>query len=252
MEDDETKDPVKEEQGKKEEQRKKRDRARIVGMIAGNSIVAAIVFILGLQHNFTVWAWLIFLYLLLAIASFMPVLWAILFRAEPHDDVPSFAKSPFLKGKTEVIERLEQHYKRISGTLVFWKSAARRNGWFHYYCIGWTIFSTAMIPFLTQAINPADSASKWLVTTISAHIAILVGFHRGLKVPERYQAFRHGESEFYDLYRRLLDQPETFGLKWRNGSESTSTKWPSSADSCGRPKQTVSHHWRTSEESPTP
>lgn len=100
---------------------------------------------------------------------------------------------------------------RIAGTLVFWKSAARKNGRFHYCCISWTIFSTAMIPFFTQAINPADPASKWLVTTISAHIAILVGFHRGLKVPERYQAFRHGESEFYDLYRRLLDQPETFG-----------------------------------------
>jgi hypothetical protein len=40
----------------------------------------------------------------------------------------------------------------------------------------------------------------------------MVGFHRGFKVPERYQAFRHGESEFYDLYRRLLDQPDTFGV----------------------------------------
>ena len=29
-------------------------------------------------------------------------------------------------------------------------------------------------------------------------------------MPERYQAFRHGESEYYDLYRRLLDQPELF------------------------------------------
>jgi len=25
------------------------------------------------------------------------------------------------------------------------------------------------------------------------------------------KAFRHGESEFYDTYRRLLDRPETFG-----------------------------------------
>jgi hypothetical protein len=30
-------------------------------------------------------------------------------------------------------------------------------------------------------------------------------------VAERYKAFRHGESEFYDTYRRLLDRPETFG-----------------------------------------
>ena len=31
------------------------------------------------------------------------------------------------------------------------------------------------------------------------------------KVAEHFKAFRHGESEFYDTYRRLLDSPETFG-----------------------------------------
>jgi hypothetical protein len=141
-------------------QRKRRVAARIV-MIAAILVVAAIVLLIGLQHKFTVWAWLIYLYLLLAASTFVPVLWAILFNAELHDDVPSFAESP-LKDNKEAIHRLQQHYKRIFGTLIFWKSAARRNGWFHYYCVGWTIFSTAIIPFLTQAIDPADSASKWL------------------------------------------------------------------------------------------
>ncbi len=28
---------------------------------------------------------------------------------------------------------------------------------------------------------------------------------------ENLIAFRHGESEFHDLYRRLLDRPATFG-----------------------------------------
>ena len=67
------------------------------------------------------------------------------------------------------------------------------------------------MPFLTQAIDPKDAASKWLLTIIAAHIALLLSFHRGLKVAERFKAFRHGESEFYDTYRRLLDSPETFG-----------------------------------------
>jgi hypothetical protein len=67
------------------------------------------------------------------------------------------------------------------------------------------------MPFLTQAIDPNDPASKWLLTLIAAHIALLLAFHRGLKVAERFKAFRHGESEFYDTYRRLLDRPSTFG-----------------------------------------
>ncbi|MDA0586641.1 MAG: hypothetical protein O2820_01760 [Planctomycetota bacterium] len=28
---------------------------------------------------------------------------------------------------------------------------------------------------------------------------------------ENFKAFRHGESEFYDMYRRLLDRPSSFG-----------------------------------------
>ena len=37
------------------------------------------------------------------------------------------------------------------------------------------------------------------------------GIYRGLKVEENFKAFRHGESEFYDMYRRLLDRPSSFG-----------------------------------------
>ncbi len=38
-----------------------------------------------------------------------------------------------------------------------------------------------------------------------------LSFHKGLKVADGMKAFRHGESEYYDLYRRLLDRPNTFG-----------------------------------------
>jgi hypothetical protein len=67
------------------------------------------------------------------------------------------------------------------------------------------------MPFLTQAIDPSDKASRWFLTTVAVHVALLLGFHRGLKVAEHFRAFRHGESEFYDTYRRLLDRPEVFG-----------------------------------------
>lgn len=39
----------------------------------------------------------------------------------------------------------------------------------------------------------------------------MISFHKGLKVEQNYKAFRLGESEFYDLYRKLLDRPKTFG-----------------------------------------
>jgi hypothetical protein len=66
------------------------------------------------------------------------------------------------------------------------------------------------IPFLAQAMN-GDPYSKWLLIVVSAYTAIVLTFHRALKVDSNYKAFRQGESEFYDLYRRMLDRPATFG-----------------------------------------
>ena len=53
--------------------------------------------------------------------------------------------------------------------------------------------------------------SKLLPTIVSTHTAILLAFHNGFKVDKNFKSFRHGESDFYDLYRRLLDRPESFG-----------------------------------------
>jgi hypothetical protein len=52
---------------------------------------------------------------------------------------------------------------------------------------------------------------KWLLVIISSHVALALSFHRGMKVSEGMKAFRQGESEFYDLYRRLLDRPQLLG-----------------------------------------
>jgi hypothetical protein len=35
--------------------------------------------------------------------------------------------------------------------------------------------------------------------------------HKAFKVDATWRGYRHGESEFYDTYRRLLDRPRTFG-----------------------------------------
>ena len=107
-------------------------------------------------------------------------------------------------------QRLSQHFSRMQGTLGFWKKQAEIYRYLHYYSLCWTIPSSVTIPFLAQAITP-EPWSKWLITLVSAYTAILLTFHRALKVDANYKAFRQGESEFYDLYRRMLDRPQAFG-----------------------------------------
>jgi hypothetical protein len=156
----------------------------------------------------TIWSSLIALYLGLALVTFLPTLKALLSGVQLNEGGASFKESGFSENSKL---RLEQHFSRLQGTLAFWKREAVRSARFHYYCIWWTIISSSIMPFLTQAIDLKDAASKWLLTIIAAHVAVLLSFHRGLKVAERFKAFRHGESEFYDTYRRLLDSPESFG-----------------------------------------
>src|SRR5262249_40107359 len=156
----------------------------------------------------SIWSWLIALYVAFAILTLVPTLTALFGKVKLNPGGASFADSNF---SDEAKAKLNSHYSRMQGTLAFWKREATRNSNFHYYCLWWTIISSSLMPFLTQAVDPAYTASKWFLTTVAAHIALVLGFHRGLKVAEHFKAFRHGESEFYDTYRRLLDRPESFG-----------------------------------------
>jgi hypothetical protein len=155
----------------------------------------------------SIWAWVIAGYAVLTVATFIPTLMALLAPVKLLPGGASFEQSTF---SAEGKKRLEQHYSRLQGTLGYWKREATAAGRFHSYCLWWTIISSSLMPFMSQAIDPTQPASKWLLTIIAAHVALLLGFHRGLRVADRYKAFRHGESEFYDTYRRLLDRPESF------------------------------------------
>ena len=156
----------------------------------------------------TPWAWVIVAYVAIAFATFIPTLLAMIAKVQLHPGGPSFEQSSFSDANKA---RLHQHFERMRGTLMFWKREAARNGRFHFYCLWWTIISSSLMPFLTQAVDPKDPCSKWLLTLVSAHVALTLGFHRGLKVAELFRGFRLGESDFYDTYRRLLDRPESFG-----------------------------------------
>lgn len=147
-------------------------------------------------------------YGLLAILTLLPVIVAIIRGVKLHPGGSSFEESKLFSDEARL--QLAQNFSRMQGTLGFWKKQAAIFRRFHFYSLCWTIPSSVMIPFLAQAIS-ADPYSKWFVTIVSGYTAILLAFHRAFKVDNNFKAFRQGESEFYDLYRRMLDRPQTFG-----------------------------------------
>jgi len=148
------------------------------------------------------------LYLIFIIGSFWPVAQALAKKVELNPGGASFDDSPHFDDDHKAL--LKQHYSRIMGTLGYWKNQASLYKSVHHYCLIWTIPSAVIIPVLTPFIETGN-ASKGTVTLISAITAVLFAFHRGLKVEDNLRAYRHGESEFYDLVRRLLDRPESMG-----------------------------------------
>ena len=156
-----------------------------------------------------IWHATIGIYIAFIVLSFLPALKALLAKVEKSAIKKSvdtahaaFDSAPQFNDTQR--DRLKTHYERLAGTLVFWKIHARKYKLTHFYCLLWAIPSAVLIPVLTQAIS-ADNLSKEFVTLVSAFTAVLLALHRGFKIEDNYKAFRHGESEYYDLYRRLLD-----------------------------------------------
>lgn len=158
--------------------------------------------------NLSPWSISIICYIAVAIITFIPVFVAIIKKVPLNPAGKSFSDSTYFSA--ENIEVLNQHYTRIYGTLIFWKNKAEWHKRFHYYTLSWTIPISILIPIITQSID-TTIASKLFLTIISSHTALLIAFHRALKIENNFKAYRLGESEFYDTYRRLLDRPKSFG-----------------------------------------
>ena len=148
------------------------------------------------------------IYLALAGLTFVPVLVALLHGVKLLDGGAGPEQSPVFS--KEVKERLQQNHSRLVGTLGFWKKQAELYKRFHFYALGWVIPSSVLVPFLAQAITD-DPYSKWFLSVVAALSAVLLSFHKWLKVEQNYKAFRQAESAYYDLRRRILDRPRSFG-----------------------------------------
>lgn len=151
-------------------------------------------------------------YLFLAVATLAPTIKDVIAGVKLNPGGASFDQATHFSEENR--KRLQDHYSRLMGTLGFWKKRAETYTSFHYYCVIWTILSAWAVPIIASLAPAATSEaeySKLLIVLVSGHVALALSFHKGLKVADGVKAFRHGESEFYDLYRRLLDRPFTLG-----------------------------------------
>lgn len=146
----------------------------------------------------------------LAVVTLLPTVLTLVTSVELNPAGASFEQSSAFSEKAK--QRLGDHYSRLQGTLKCWKKRATLFVRFHYYCAGWTILSSWAVPLIAATAPQVEgSASKWLLVVVASHAALGLSLYRGMKISENMKAFRHGESEFYDSYRRLLDRPNLFG-----------------------------------------
>lgn len=161
------------------------------------------------------WLILTIAYVILAFVTFLPVIAAKLRKIEVKKGENRFETyiSSYEAGSKEAletIERLNRNFSRIEGALKYWKKRAEWNRLFHYYTLCWTLLVSITIPVLLTLID-IESYSKIFMIVISLHSAIMLGFHRTLKIENNYKTFKHGKAEFCDMYRRMLDRPGWFG-----------------------------------------
>jgi hypothetical protein len=159
----------------------------------------------------TAWAVALFIYVFAAVASLVPVLIATFGKIELKPSGPGIEDSPYFSSESK--KKLTQNFDRMRGTLRFWKQQAAKYERLHLYCMLWLIILSAITPVLTLAVPqyPNDPFARWVLTAAALHISIITGMHKFFKVEVNFKAFRQGESEFYDTYRRMLDNPQSFG-----------------------------------------
>lgn len=153
------------------------------------------------------WLLSILIYFTLVIISFIPVFTAIVKKIKVKPEEP-FNQSTYFDDDEK--KRLNQNYERMQGALTYHKNNVLKFSRFHNYTLFWTIPTSIAIPVLISYVGDGN-ASKLLVTLISAFCAVLLSFHKAFKVEENNKAFRMGESEFYDVFRRFIDRPDSFG-----------------------------------------
>ncbi|MDR0325687.1 MAG: DUF4231 domain-containing protein [Oscillospiraceae bacterium] len=162
----------------------------------------------GEENIINAWIYGIIAYSIIALGTLVPVLKALLEKPKIELVGETFGSSTiFSKGAKQ---RLISHYSRIEKSLIDWTQKTKLYKRLHYYCLIWTIPIAILTPMLLQAIGE-NSYSKWFLTIMTTHAAILIALHEAFKVESNYKTYRVGGANFFDLYRRLLDYPKSLG-----------------------------------------
>jgi hypothetical protein len=159
----------------------------------------------------TAWAIPFALYIFASVVTFIPVMKVAFGKVALHPGGPAFDEA--VGFSPEAKQRLSQNYERMRGALGFWKQQAAKYEQLHLYGMLWLIVLSAVTPVLTLAVpqHGDDPFARLILTVATLHIAIITGVHKFFKGEVNFKAFRQGESEFYDTYRRMLDNPKSFG-----------------------------------------
>lgn len=145
----------------------------------------------------------------LILITLLHILWAALKKVKLNGGGPGFDSA--FGFSDDAKKRLEGHYKRIEGTLGFWKNQAALYERMYRYAVLWSILSGVLIPVFIQEYSSSNLWARVFLTVFAAWTGLIVALNRGFKAEELFRKFRQSESEFYDIRRRLLDRPETFG-----------------------------------------
>lgn len=169
----------------------------------GAAVILFVLGILGMYDMIAIeglWSNMILIYLSIAMMTFIPIIKNMLFN---DDILLSYDEKEIstTKFSEENKAKLIKYNLMMEGTLKFWKRQVRIYRSIHYYCVIWTTLLAVLMPILIQAL---PQEGKMILTIISAHSAIMIAFHKGLKIEGNYKSYRLCESDFYDEYRKIV------------------------------------------------
>ncbi|MBI5283583.1 MAG: hypothetical protein HY874_00675, partial [Chloroflexi bacterium] len=74
------------------------------------------------------------------------------------DDTPHFSEANR--------KRLNEHYSRLEGTLLFWKNRAVFYGRLHNWAVLWSIAAAFLVPIVLQWYDPDNTWSRLFMTCL--------------------------------------------------------------------------------------
>lgn len=154
-----------------------------------------------------VWVIAVGVYALAALLTGIPIIKIMVKKVIPENVPDDIASHPDLSEKAK--RRISDNYKRLAGSLGFWKLRAKQNRWLTTYVTWWAIPSSIAIPIIVQSSD--SEGAKLMITCMSAYSAILLVMAQRLRSEINFRAYREGESAFYDTFRALMDAPSRFG-----------------------------------------